>query len=121
MTKTPATKIGKGNTLFYALVVTFILAWQSVKVEYKKPDGWTFQSQTIPIAVLTPCLVVMGVALGINIRQEMLILAAFISRNSEAIADLAEQQKNQQQLLESTTQEIEQSTNVETNDSKKLL
>lgn len=90
------TKIGKGNTLFYALVVSAILAWQSIKVEYKKPEGWTFQSQPIPVAVLTPCLVVLGVALGINVREELLILAALISKNSKAIEELAEQQQLQQ-------------------------
>lgn len=90
------TKVGKGNTLFYALVVAAILAWQSVKVEFRKIDGWTFQSQPIPVAVLTPCLVVMGVALGINIREELLILAALISRNSAAIEELAEQQAQQE-------------------------
>lgn len=115
MVRPSATKIGKGNTLLYALVVAAVLAWQSIDLSKTREEGWTFKSKEIPPEILTPCLVFMAFALGINIREELLIIAAMVGRNSKAIAEITEQQIQQQQL-----QESESITDIKSDDTEKL-
>lgn len=102
MTKVSTSKVGKGNTLFYALVVGAFITWQSIFISYSKEDGLIVRTQPVPLSVLAPCLVFIAAALGINLKEEIVLVAAAVSRNSAAITALAEQQAHQQQqLLES--------------------
>ena len=100
-----STKIGKGNTLFYALVVGAFITWQSIFISYSKEDGLVIKTQPVPLSVLAPCLVFIAAALGINIKEEIVLIAAAVSRNSTAITALAEQQVQQ---YEHPQQEIAQ-------------
>lgn len=84
-------KVGKNNSLFLALVAGGLLFWQSADINYSKSDGWTFETRPVPIQVSLPCFLVMAFSLGLNIREELMILMFAISRNSEAIAALAKQ------------------------------
>lgn len=84
-------KVGKNNSLFYALMVGGFLTWQSISVSYSRESGWAAKSQPVPLPVLAPCLVFMAAALGISIKEELTIIAAAVSRNSAAISVLAEQ------------------------------
>lgn len=91
MTKTP-TKIGRGNSLFYALIVAGFLTWNTVSWSYEKNQGWQFKSKEVPLAIVTPCLVLMGVALGINLGgfyKAIADIATIASRNSAAIRNIA--------------------------------
>lgn len=95
-TKLPATKVGKGNTLFYALVVGAFITWQSIFISYSKEEGLEIRTQPVPLSVLAPCLVFIAAALGINLKEEIVLIAAAVSRNSAAITTLAEQAYQQQ-------------------------
>lgn len=91
MVKTPA-KIGRGNSLFYALIVAGFLTWNTVSWSYNKEEGWQFKSKEVPLAIVTPCLALMGVALGINLGgfyKAIADIATIVSRNSSAIRDIA--------------------------------
>lgn len=94
MTKTP-TKVGRGNSLFYALLVAGFLTINTINWSYSKEEGWQFKSKDVPLAIVTPCLVLMGVGLGINLSgvfKAIADLAVLVSRNSQAINSLANQQ-----------------------------
>lgn len=116
MTKTPISKVGKGNTLFYALIVGAFITWQSIFISYSKEDGLIVRTQPVPLSVLAPCLVFIAAALGINLKEEIVLIAAAVSRNSAAITALAEQAQQQQQQH----QEIEQLTDTKNDDSQEL-
>lgn len=116
MTKTPATKVGKGNTLFYALIVGAFITWQSIFISYSKEEGWVVRTQPVPLSVLAPCLVFIAAALGINLKEEIVLIAAAVSRNSAAITTLAEQAYQQQHQQ----QEIEQLTDNKNGDDKTI-
>lgn len=91
MSKSP-TKIGKGNSLFYALIVAGFLTWNTISWSHTKDGGWEFKSKEAPLAIVTPSLVLMGVALGINLGgfyKAIADIAAIASRNSAAISNLA--------------------------------
>ena len=91
MFKSP-TKIGKGNSLFYALIVAVFLTWNTISWSHTKDGGWEFKSKEAPLAIVTPCLVLMGVALGINLGgfyKAIADIAAIAYRNSAAINSLA--------------------------------
>ena len=93
MSTTP-TKIGKGNSLFYALIVASFLTWNTVSWSYNKDGGWSFKSKEVPLAIVTPCLVLMGVALGINLSgafRAIADIAIIATRNSAAINKIAAQ------------------------------
>ncbi len=86
------TSIGKGNSLFYALIVAVFLTWNTISWSYNKEEGWSFKSKEVPLAIVTPCLVLMGVALGINLSgafKAITDIAAMVTRNSTAISNLA--------------------------------
>lgn len=92
-------KIGKANSLFYALIVGAFLTWNTISWSYSKEEGWQFKSKEVPLAIVTPCLVLMGVALGINLGgafKAITDLAMIVSRNSIAISTLAHKQINTQ-------------------------
>jgi len=94
MGKSP-NKIGRGNSLFYALIVGAFLTWNTVSWSYSKEEGWQFKSKDVPLAIVTPCLVLMGVALGINLGgafKAITELATIVTRNSMAINTLANKQ-----------------------------
>lgn len=90
MSKSPTTKIGKSNTLFYALIVGAFITWQSIFISYSKDEGLIVKTQPVPLSVLAPCLVFIAAALGINLKEEIVLVAAAVSRNSAAIANLAQ-------------------------------
>lgn len=97
MTKLPS-KLGKGNSLFYALIVAFFLTWNTVSWSHTKEGGWEFKSKEAPLAIVTPCLVLMGVALGINLGgfyKAISDIAAIVSRNSAAINNIAAKTETQ--------------------------
>lgn len=84
--------IGKGNSLFYTLIVAAFLTWNTISWSYSKEKGWTVQSKDVPLAIVTPCLVLMGVGLGVNLGGAFKMiteLAAIVTRNSIAINALA--------------------------------
>lgn len=92
----PSTKIGKANSLFYALLVAGFLTWNTISWSYNKEEGWSFKSKEVPLAIVTPCLVLMGVALGINLSgafKAIADIATIATRNSVAINKLTTQQK----------------------------
>lgn len=85
-------KIGKGNSLFYALIVAGFLTWNTISWSHTRDGGWEFKSKEAPLAIVTPCLVLMGVALGINLSgafQAIANIATIVTRNSAAISTLA--------------------------------
>lgn len=112
MVKSP-TRIGKGNSLFYALVVGAFLTWNTISWSYNKEDGWQFKSKEVPLAIVTPCLVLMGVALGINLGgafKAITELATIVTRNSIAINTLANQnivEQSEQKPEELPTQQTD--------------
>lgn len=81
-------KIGKGNSLLYALVVSIFLGWQSIDISRTRDDGWSFRSKHVPVEILTPCLVFMGLALGINVSEAITSIALAVTQNSIAIRAL---------------------------------
>lgn len=88
------TKVGRGNSLFYALIVGAFLTWNTISWSYSDEEGWRFKSKEVPLAIVTPCLVLMGVALGINLGgafKAINDLARIVTRNSIAINNLAGQ------------------------------
>ena len=114
MSKPPATKIGKvgkNNSLLLALVAGGLLFWQSADLQYDPDKGWTFETRPVPMQVSLPCFLVMAFSLGLNIREELIIIMLAVSRNSEAIAELAEQQQLQQS---------ESITDIKSDDTEKL-
>lgn len=91
MSKSP-TKIGRGNSLLYALIVAGFLTWNTIDLQYSKREGWSFKSKEPPLEIVTPCFVLMGVALGINLTgifKTISDLAAIVTRNSAAIHTIA--------------------------------
>ena len=103
MTKPSTTKVGKSNSLFWALVVAGFLTWQTLAISYSKEEGLTIKTQPIPLNILAPCLVFIALAVGINIRDELAILAGLINRNSAAINQL--QPSNLQETIEHSVKE----------------
>lgn len=115
MNKSP-TKIGRGNSLFYALIVGAFLTWNTISWSYDKQKGWEFKSKDVPLAIVTPCLVLMGVALGINLGgafKAITDLAMIVTRNSMAINTLANQQ-----IINSVETNIEPSSTSELDENK---
>jgi hypothetical protein len=103
------TKIGRGNSLFYALIVAAFLTWNTVSWSYSKEEGWTFKSKEVPLAIVTPCLVLMGVALGINLSgvfKALTDLALLVNRNTAQIYNLSTHQ-TQTQTPETEFKELE--------------
>lgn len=91
MTKSP-TNIGKENSLLSALIVGVFLTWNTVDLQYNKTEGWSFKSKDPPSEIVTPCFVLMGVALGINLTgifKSISDLATIVTRNSVAISNIA--------------------------------
>jgi hypothetical protein len=103
MTKPPTTKVGKSNSLFWALVVAGFLTWQTLAISYSREEGLTVKTQPIPLNILAPCLVFIALAVGINIRDELAILASLVNRNSAAINQL--QPNNIQETIEHSVKE----------------
>lgn len=101
MSKSPS-KIGKGNTLLYALVVSVVLGWQSIDISRTRDDGWSFRSKQVPVEILTPCLVFLGVALGVNIGEAIASIGIAVSRNSAAINALLTKNNISPKTLEPT-------------------
>lgn len=99
---TPHLKVGKGNTLLYALVVSIVLGWQSIDISRTRDDGWSFRSKHVPVEILTPCLVFLGVALGVNIGEAIGSIALAVSRNSIAINALLSKNNISPNTLEPT-------------------
>ena len=95
-------KVGKGNSLFYALVVSVFLAWQSIDISRTRDEGWSFRNKHVPVEILTPCLVFMGVALGVNIGEAIASIALAVSRNSIAINALLTKNNISPKTLEPT-------------------
>ena len=94
MTNKIPPKIGKGNSLFYALIVAGFLTWNTVSWSHTREGGCEFKSKEAPLAIVTPCLVLMGVALGINLSgafQAIANIAAIVTRNSQNISSIANQ------------------------------
>lgn len=92
MASKPPAKIGKANSLFYALIVAGFLTWNTISWSYNKENGWSFKSKEVPLAIVTPCLVLMGVALGINLSgafKAITEIATIVTRNSTNINSLA--------------------------------
>lgn len=58
--------IGKGYSYLFSILLTCLLAWQSVDVKYSKTQGWEAKTKDVPIALLIPCLFLIAGALGIN-------------------------------------------------------
>lgn len=88
----PSTKLGKGNSLFYALIVAGFLMWNTLDLQYKKKDGWTFSTKDPPIMIVTPCFILIGVGLGVNLVeafQAIANIAAIVTRNSANINSIA--------------------------------
>lgn len=104
MTKTPY-KIGKGNSLLYALAVSVFLGWQSIDISRTRDEGWSFRSKHVPVEILTPCLVFMGVALGVNIGEAISSIALAVTRNSMAINALLTKNNISSKTLEPTEEE----------------
>lgn len=104
MSKAP-TKIGKGNSLLYALIVSVVLGWQSIDIRRTRDEGWSFSSKHVPVEILTPCLVFMGVALGVNIGEAIASIALAVSRNSMAINALLSKNNISPKTLEPTEEE----------------
>ena len=98
----PKPQVGKGNTLLYALVVSIVLGWQSIDISRTRDDGWSFRSKHVPVEILTPCLVFMGVALGVNIGEAISSIALAVTRNSMAINALLTKNNISPNTLEPT-------------------
>ena len=101
MSNSPA-KIGKGNSLLYALVVSIFLGWQSIDIRRTRDEGWSFSSKHVPVEISTSCLVFMGVALGVNIGEAITSVALAVSRNSIAINALLTKNNISPKTLEPT-------------------
>lgn len=87
-------KVGKGNSLFYALMITGFLFFNTFHLEYTKAEGWSFKSKEPPLEISTACLVLIAVALGVNVSgifQSVAHIAAIVTRNSAAINSIAAQ------------------------------
>lgn len=92
-------KIGKGNSLFYALIVAVFLTWNTIDWHYDKKQGWVFGSKDPPIEIVMPCFIFIGVGLGINlsgafqaiaqVSQSLANIATIVTRNSVAISNIA--------------------------------
>lgn len=88
----PATSLGKGNSLLYALIVAGFLTWNTVDLQYNKREGWSFKSKDPPSEIVTPCFVLMGVGLGVNLTgifKAIADLASIATRNRAAIDVIA--------------------------------
>lgn len=105
MSKPSIGKVGKGNSLFYAVIVTAVLTWQSIDISRTKDEGWTFRSKHVPVEILTPCLVFLGVALGVNIGEAISSIALAVTRNSMAINALLTKNNISPKTLEPTEEE----------------
>lgn len=91
MSKLPA-KIGKGNSLFYALIVAGFLVWNTIDLKYSKENKWSFNTKDPPVAVTMGCFILMGVGLGVNLGgafQAIADIATIVTRNSVAISTIA--------------------------------
>lgn len=105
MANRPSTKIGRGNSLLYALVVSIFLGWQSIDIKRTRDEGWSFQSKHVPVEITTSCLVFMGVALGVNIGEAISSIALAVTRNSMAINALLTKNNISPNTLEPTKSE----------------
>ena len=87
-------KLGKSNSLFFALLITGFLFFNTIHLEYNKTEGWSFKSKEPPLEISTACLVLIAVALGVNVSgilQSIAHIAAIVTRNSAAINSIAAQ------------------------------
>lgn len=98
----PKPAIGKGNSLLYAFIVSIILGWHSIEISRTRNNGWEFRSKHVPIEILTPCLVFLGVALGINIGEAISSIAIAVTHNSRAINALLNKNNISPNTLEPT-------------------
>lgn len=81
-------KVGKQNTLFYGLLIGGFLVFQSLDINLKKGE-WSIQSKDIDINTLVVCSTTLLLILGINVKDELIAIAAIVSRNSSAINIIA--------------------------------
>lgn len=81
-------KIGKGNSLLYALIVTGFLTWSSINIKYDKHNGWALETKPAPPLITTPCLILIGVGLGVNMLDILRTVVDVANRNSIAITNL---------------------------------
>ena len=101
-------KVGKQNTLFYGLLIGGFLVFQSLDINLKKSE-WSVQSKDVDINTLVVCSTTLLLILGINVKDELIAIAAIVSRNSSVISVLAAKNHISPETLESTeTEPLEQ-------------
>lgn len=59
-------KLGKGYSYLFSIILTALLVWQSCEIKYAKGLGWELKTKDVPIALLIPSLFLIAGALGVN-------------------------------------------------------
>lgn len=108
----PPVKIGKGNSLFYALIVGLFLTWQTISISYDRKNGLEIRTQQVPMAILTPCLVFMAAALGVNLGETLSKLSEFVAITSQTINSL-KSEKVEEKIEEAVKEAIEETLKKE--------
>lgn len=75
--------LGKGYSYLFAILLTFLLVWQSSSLSFNKGEGWVFKTKEIPMVVLLPWIFLIGGALGINTDPIAEKLSDFLSKSSD--------------------------------------
>lgn len=60
------TRLGKGYSFLFSIVITALLVWQSCDFRYTKSSGIEVKSRDVPLAILLPSMLLIAGALGIN-------------------------------------------------------
>ena len=101
-------KVGKYNTLVIGLLIGGFLVFQSLDINLKKSE-WHIQSKDVDINTLVVCSTTLLLILGINVKDELIAIAAIVSRNSSVISVLAAKNHISTETLEATdTEPLEQ-------------
>lgn len=75
-----ASKIGKGYSYLFAMILTALLAWHSCTVKYSKHDGLEVSTRDIPTGLLVGYVLLVAGALGINTDPLAELVAKFLER-----------------------------------------
>ena len=101
-------QVGKGNSLFYTLLVAGFLAWQSVHISIT-PQGFELKSQDVPLEILALCLVAIAIGLGINIIDTLKEVTRLVTE----IAKIVNQNSRRLDSLEPEIKNLINNTNLE--------
>lgn len=98
-------RVGKQNTLFYALLIAAFLVFQSLDIRFQKSE-LVIESKDIDTNTLVVCSFTLLILLGFNIKDELFAIAAIVSRNTALINVIAAKNNIEPEELEAGIEDL---------------